>query len=61
MRPLCSSGAMRSPAYLPNDAGATSMPPSSRGACGAIVLTPPAQSSANSAVPFDTAAVTRSR
>ena len=60
-RPVVSSGATRSPPKEPNDNGATAIPPSTLGACEAIVVTRPAQSTPKTVVPPRAVAVTRRR
>src|SRR6476660_899185 len=56
-----SSGAIRSSPNVPNEDGANAIPPSTDGACRAIVVTRPAQSTANRVVAPLAAAVTSSR
>ena len=60
-QPVVSSGATRSPPKEPNDNGATAIPPSTLGACEAIVVTRPAQSTPKTVVPPRVVAVTRRR
>jgi len=61
IRPLVSSEAIRSPPKRPNVAGATAIPPSTRGALLVIVVTAPWQSIASTLVLGPWLTVTSSR